>query len=105
MSITSTSKNNELVIHLDEQFNFQCQGEFRHEYENNASANIQKITVDFRKTQYIDSSSLGMMLVLREYADENCNLRGAPIEFIHCGSVVMEILGVTNFGKLFAISS
>lgn len=58
------------------------------------------IEIDLGAVDYLDSSALGMLLLLREKAaavDKTLSLT-------NCRGVVSEILEVANFAKLFAIS-
>lgn len=62
---------------------------------------VKGIEIDLGAVDYLDSSALGMLLLLREKAagvDKATSLTS-------CRGVVSEILEVANFGKLFAISS
>ena len=58
-----------------------------------------KYTVDLAGTDYLDSSALGMLLLLREHAGGE----GAAIQIINASPDVKKILDVANFGKLFDI--
>ena len=103
MSISSVLDGNALVIHIEEEFNFHCQAEFRQAYENKIQSDTNQITIDFLRTRYIDSASLGMMLILREYVGKHCRVQENNIELINCTRDVIEILRVTNFEKLFVL--
>jgi len=104
MAITSEVKENELIIKLPEEFNFHCQSEFRQAYENKVDNWTKRIVLDFSQTRYIDSASLGMMLILREYVENIGNVQH-NINLVNCTKDVLEILGVTNFEKLFVINN
>tara|TARA_R110000868_G_scaffold31675_2_gene116027 strand:+ start:10346 stop:10648 length:303 start_codon:yes stop_codon:yes gene_type:complete len=68
MAIRSKSvKGNELVIAVDGSFDFSCLQEFRESYEKK-QAIAKSYVVDLDKAEYIDSSALGMLLALRDYA-------------------------------------
>ncbi|OUR65009.1 hypothetical protein A9Q79_05810 [Methylophaga sp. 42_25_T18] len=103
MSISSDLNNNALVIHIEEEFNFHCQAEFRQAYEEKIQSDTSGITIDFLRTRYIDSASLGMMLILREYVGKHCQAQENRIELVNCTRDVIEILRVTNFEKLFLL--
>ena len=105
MSISSVINDNELVIHIEEEFSFNCQAAFRQAYEKTIQSDTNRITIDFMRTRYIDSASLGMMLILREYVEQNCRVKENNIELINCTRDVLEILRVTNFEKLFLIKA
>jgi anti-anti-sigma regulatory factor len=47
----------------------------------------------------MDSSSMGMLLQLREYASD-----AEPVTLLKPNDVVREILQIANFDKLFTIS-
>jgi anti-anti-sigma factor len=62
---------------------------------------IHTIVIDLKDVTYMDSSALGMLLLLREQAKavgKNVELRGA-------NGVVADVLKVANFDKLFAASA
>ncbi len=61
----SSEKGNELVISIDGRFDFGLQKDFRKSYEATKAA---AYVIDMRATEYMDSSALGMLLLLREHA-------------------------------------
>jgi len=70
--------------------------EFRAAYEEQ---NAKKYVLDLANTQNIDSSGLGMLLLLKDHAGgENAN-----IEFINCSDHLLDIFHVTCFFRLFKI--
>ena len=60
----SSEKGNELVISIDGRFDFGLQKDFRQSYEATKAA---AYVIDMRATEYMDSSALGMLLMMREY--------------------------------------
>ncbi|MNH48012.1 hypothetical protein D3C79_1115530 [compost metagenome] len=56
--------------------------------------------MDLREATYLDSSALGMLLMLRDYigGDES------QIRVVNTNSDVRKILAISNFDKLFDIS-
>ncbi len=100
MSISSTiSENGEIVtISVAGKFDFQLYDEFRSAYINSKGVGIKHV-VDLAGTDYLDSSALGMLLLLREHAGGE----GSRIEIINSSADVRKILDVANFGKLFEI--
>lgn len=92
------AKSATFTLRVGERLDFKCQREFRLAYEE---ANVQprQVVVDLSATRFIDSSGLGMLLLLREFfgADQsNIRLSGVSDE-------VGSLLDVANFGKLFKI--
>jgi anti-anti-sigma factor len=100
MSITSTVSDGgkKVVIAVSGKFDFQLYDEFRSSYVDTQGAGVQYV-VDLAGTDYLDSSALGMLLLLREHAGGE----GSKIEITNSSSDVKKILDVANFGKLFSI--
>ena len=57
-----------------------------------------QINVDLSETEYMDSSALGMLLMLREHMG-----RAANILLVKPTPDVHRVLAIANFDKLFAI--
>ena len=53
-----------------------------------------------KDTTYMDSSALGMLLLLRDHAGGDT----AEVQVVNSNSDVRKILGISNFDKLFDIS-
>jgi len=89
------------VVKLAGRFDFNTHREFRGAYEPLlADANVQAVVIDFSGVDYLDSSALGMLLMLRD------RLGGAAKEVALTGvrGNVKQVLDIANFGKLFPIS-
>ncbi len=101
MSISSSvSENGKTVtISVSGKFDFQLYDEFRSSYVDTQGAGIQYM-VDLSGTDYLDSSALGMLLLLREHAGGE----GSKIDIVNASPDVKKILDVANFGKLFEIT-
>ena len=56
--------------------------------------------INLGQTDYLDSSALGMLLLLREYAGGD----KADIRILNCKPEVRTIFNVANFQQLFALS-
>lgn len=87
-----------LCISIDGRFDFSSHQEFRKAYEDVDSKPEQYI-VDMNSTTYLDSSALGMLLLLRDYAGGD----HANIKIINCNEDVKKILTISNFEQLFDI--
>ncbi len=82
-------------------FDFNIHREFRQNYEDIlATPGIREIAVDLSRVEYIDSSALGMLLLLREKAMD----RNIRVDLEHAHGAVRSVLEVANFGRLFQIS-
>ena len=88
-----------LTIAIKGRFDFGSHQTFREAYERFYKV-PELYVVDLKETTYLDSSALGMLLLLRDHAggDE------ADIRVINSNSDVRKILGISNFDKLFDIS-
>lgn len=100
MSI-STSKSSDgstLTIRIRGRFDFSSHQEFRDAYES-ADGNVSSYRIDMSETTYLDSSALGMLLLLRDFAGGD----NSRIHILDCNSDVRRILTISNFEQLFTI--
>lgn len=89
-----------VVISISGRFDFGIHREFRNAYEKaEAKTPTPKYLVDLGGTEYMDSSALGMLLLLREHAGGD----RAEVSIVNCRPVIKEILDIANFDKLFNI--
>lgn len=87
-----------LTIAVEGRFDFSAHKEFRESYEN--VDDIPKCyRIDMKEANYIDSSALGMLLLLRDYAGGD----DAKVEIVNCAADVKKILTISNFDQLFII--
>ncbi|MCP4877242.1 MAG: STAS domain-containing protein [Gammaproteobacteria bacterium] len=100
MSINTTVSDGgaKVTIAVAGKFDFQLYDEFRASYTNTAGSGIEYV-VDLSDTDYLDSSALGMLLLLREHAGGE----SSAIEISQASPEVRKILDVANFGKLFKL--
>ena len=100
MSITSQASPNgeELIISVKGRFDFSALQVFRNAYENIESS-PKKYVVDLRDSDYLDSSALGMLLALRDFAGGDA----ADIKIINCNPDVKKILMITKLEELFEV--
>ena len=87
-----------LTIVIKGRFDFGSHQSFRDAYERYYKV-PKAYVVDLKETTYMDSSALGMLLLLRDHAggDES------EIRVINSNSDVRKILAISNFDKLFDI--
>jgi anti-anti-sigma factor len=89
------------VIQLAGRFDFSAYRDFRNCYEAAlAEPQLREISVDLERVEYLDSSALGMLLLLKDYADA----RHIPMALANCRGIVKEILDVARFGAMFRMS-
>ncbi|MBB50817.1 MAG: anti-anti-sigma factor [Pseudomonadales bacterium] len=87
-----------LTINVKGRFDFGAHQEFRSAYERSGLPPRQYV-VDLHETDYIDSSALGMLLLLRDHAGGD----SADIRIVHCNPDVRKVLSISNFEQLFSI--
>lgn len=100
MSINTTvsESGDKVTISVAGKFDFQLYDEFRASYANTGGSGVEYV-VDLSATDYLDSSALGMLLLLREHAGGEAS----NIEISRVPPQVRKILDIANFGKLFRI--
>ena len=87
-------------IMLAGHFDFNAHRDFRQACDDAlALSGIRELLLDFEKVDYIDSSALGMLLLLREKSS-NADI---SVVLLHCSGTVRQVLDVACFGKLFTI--
>ncbi len=99
MAVTSTDSGNELTIKVDGKFDFSCHQEFRSAYEG-SSNKPNKYIIDLADTTYLDSSALGMLLLLRDFAGGD----SSEIHITNCSPEIKKILAISNFEQLFSVT-
>lgn len=95
---TVSDSGKKVQIAVGGNFDFQLYDEFRASYADTGGEGTEYI-VDLSATDYLDSSALGMLLLLREHAGGD----SSSIEIKQTSPEVKKILDVANFGKLFKI--
>lgn len=98
MNITSKQVGAETILELAGRFDFNAHRDFRNGYEvalKNPST--KTINLNMARVDYLDSSALGMLLLLNEKA------RTANIEIVlsACPQNIKTIIEVANFSKIF----
>ena len=81
-------------------FDYKITKEFRDSYSKAARRKGITYYVNLNETSYIDSSALGILLLLRECAKYN----GGKVIIEQPSKQVNQILEVANFEKLFTIN-
>ncbi|EKT4521093.1 STAS domain-containing protein [Pseudomonas putida] len=88
-----------LTIKVTGRFDFGRHQEFRNAYERQP-VRPDSVVVDLKDATYLDSSALGMLLLLRDHEGGE----DACISVINTSPDVRKILAISNFEKLFDIS-
>jgi anti-anti-sigma factor len=100
MQITLDVTAGKAVLSLDGRFDFHSHRDFRTAYEGAlADPAVREIVINFQKVDYLDSSALGMLLLLREKSES----AGKAVSLSGLQGMVKQVLEIANFGKLFAV--
>jgi anti-anti-sigma factor len=101
MPVTSTvaGDGKQITIHISGQFNFSVYKEFRAAYQRAEPPAGIAYVIDMAGTDYMDSSALGMLLLLRERVGND----KAEIAITHCNPEIRKIFKISNFDRLFKI--
>jgi anti-anti-sigma factor len=99
MQATVTVNEGRAVIRLQGRFDFNTHRDFRQAIDTVMASPAATIVVDLAGVDYLDSSALGMLLMLRDRA------KGAAreVRLANCRGAVKQILDIASFAKLFAI--
>jgi anti-anti-sigma factor len=97
LSSQLSSDGTTLTITPDGRFDFKIHREFRDAYANADGA--RHYVINLGRTDYLDSSALGMLLLLREHAGGD----RADIRILNCKPDVYTIFQIANFHRLFTL--
>jgi len=101
MDANVSTNNSQAVIRLEGRFDFNAHREFREAVEKAMQPDgVKEIQVDLSKVAYLDSSALGMLLMLRDKALG----KGRSVQLTNCKGSVRQVLEIANFGKLFSVT-
>ncbi|MBD1553952.1 STAS domain-containing protein [Pseudomonas typographi] len=100
MAVTSevSQDGTVLVITITGRFDFGAHQDFRNAYER-VNAKPERYEVNLGEATYLDSSALGMLLLLRDHAGGE----SAKVKLTNSSADVGKILAISNFDKLFEI--
>lgn len=97
MTLVTHLRDGVLTIQLAEKFDFDYVEEFREIYTD---TDAKSFVVDFRNTDYMDSSGLGMLLNMRRYLGDGA----VPIRLVNCRPQVKKVLLISRFETKFDIA-
>lgn len=101
MNIDVHHNDNASRIVLQGRFDFTAHRAFKQAYESALTeSTTTEVKVDMASVDYLDSSALGMLLILRDRAKESSK----AVSLTNCGGSVREVLRVANFDKLFTLA-
>lgn len=89
----------EANISITGRFDFELHQDFRNALKE-AGSNLDRYVVDMGAVEDMDSSALGMLLLLRETAGGD----NGSVQLIRCRPDIIDILKMANFQTIFDIS-
>lgn len=96
-SVTVKKHNNEIIVQVIGDFDYSVHREFRNAYRYEPPAS--HFVIDFARTKNMDSSALGMLLLLREYAGGE----KSAVKVINLNEKLKTIFNIVRFEQLFQI--
>ena len=86
---------------INGRFDFSIHRNFRANYEQILeNREVNEIAIDLQNVDYVDSSALGMLLLLREKSIAG----NIQMRLINAKAAVRQVLEIANFQRLFTIS-
>jgi anti-anti-sigma factor len=86
----------ELTIDVVGRFDFSVANEFRNSYRHLGKKD--KYIINLAQVEYIDSAAIGMLLLLREFVEEDSKSR---VAINNCSPEVRKVLCLAHMDKLF----
>ena len=98
MDIRKSADNQTITFIIGERFDFELSRAFRDAYRDNVTQGMT-YRIDFRATRIMDSSALGMLLLLKEHA----GTYGGEVVLCNISGMVKEILEIARFHLMFEV--
>jgi len=96
--VSEQSKDgDEVTVSVSGRFDYRLYDSFKASFTSIGDES-KKVNIDLSETDYMDSSALGMLLMLREHVGQ-----AAKVFLVNPAPDVMRVLTIANFDKLFAI--
>ena len=100
MQTNVSIKDGDALVKLSGRFDFNAHRDFRAAYEPLMSdTQLKALTIDLGGVDYLDSSALGMLLMVRDKA----GVASKKLRLANARGGVKQVLDIANFGKLFEI--
>ncbi|MBL8439797.1 MAG: STAS domain-containing protein [Betaproteobacteria bacterium] len=101
MNVSTTLAGNGAILVLSGRFDFSAHRDFRGAYKALLdNPEVKEMLVDFSKVDYMDSSALGMLLLLRQGAED----AGKTVRLRPGEGAVRKVLEIANFAKIFGFA-
>lgn len=97
-TIDAQRSGRRLTLAIRGRFDFSVHQDFRNKAAD--LAGLGEVTIDLRETSYLDSSALGMLLLLHDA----CTAVNITPAIVGCNKAVRQVLEVASFQQLFSIT-
>ncbi len=91
-------ENKQVIISVSQRFDFSLHQQFRDTYSQCLDKNLNYV-LDLSQTDYMDSSALGMILLLKDHVD----LHASKLVIRKPSETVNKILEIAQFHRLMSI--
>lgn len=99
MQANMTSRDGKTIVGLQGRFDFNAHREFREVVDQAMKEPAHEVHIDLGGVDYLDSSALGMLLMLRDKAKG----AGKEVALANARGPVKQVIDIANFSKLFAL--
>lgn len=96
-TVVANQQGPNLTIKVSGRFTFAMYKEFAASYKS-ADPQPEKVDIDLRAVEYVDSAALGMLLSLRNFFGPE-----KKISLLHANETVRKILEIARFDKKFTM--
>lgn len=97
-AVQASRNGRTLTVSIVGRFDFGLHQEFRRTVSD--LAGLTEVVINLRETVYLDSSALGMLLLLHDA----CSAAHITTSIVDCTPPVRQVLDVASFHQLFSIS-
>ena len=94
---TVSSDSNVVTISIIGMFDLSVQQDFRKAYKDEDKS--KRFIIDMNKTEYLDSSAFGMLLVFRDYLGGD----KAAVAIKNASSDIKKTFEILQFGRMFSL--
>ncbi len=99
VNVNLKADTRELTVKISGRFDFSVHQDIRKATEQ-VTSTIKQVIIDLRATEYVDSSALGMLLVLRDKIGGDKE----KVKIVNASPEVKKILEIASFDKLFMLA-
>ncbi len=99
VNVNLKADTRELTVNISGRFDFSVHQDIRKATEQ-VTSTIKQVIIDLKATEYVDSSALGMLLVLRDKIGGDKQ----KIKIVNASPEVKKILEIASFDKLFSLA-